>query len=278
MRKTFVLAVFLLGASGAIPAQTIDGLLAKKPGGPLICGHRGGFYGDLPENSLAAIEHTVASCAPVPVIVEFDLRRSKDGTLFILHDATLERTTSGQGTLSEASDVYLNSLFLKKSNGELSDQKIPTFENILRYAETKNVLLMLDSKEDVWAEAIQKLAARKLARKSIVLTFTPEDSTKIAGLSREVRISCLIRSAKDWEAMRARSIPREQIIAYVDKKTDLELIGQLRAAGIPVMADVSENASGRTYPFPADFYTDLMQRLRLDILITDFPVDVVKTR
>jgi glycerophosphoryl diester phosphodiesterase len=273
MKNIFLIAALSLFGTNALFAQTLDDLLGKSRG-LLVCGHRGGFYKDLPENSLAAIDHTVTGSAPSPVIVEFDVRKSKDGTLFVMHDAALDRTTSGHGRISESPDLYLNSLFLKKGNGELSDQKIPTFETLLQYAATNNVLLMLDSKGDVWPEAIGKLAEKKLDRKTIVLTFTAEDSRAVSKISREVRISCLIKNADDWEAIRA--IPRQQVIAYIDKKTDLKLIEQIRTAKIPVMTDVSENTTDRTYPFGREFYAELVKNLQLDILITDYPVDVVK--
>jgi hypothetical protein len=60
---------------------------------------------------------------------------------------------------------------------------------------------------------------------------------------------------------------------YVDRKIDLALIEQIRRAGIPVMADVSENAGGRNSPFPPEFYARLAENLKLDILITDYPLD-----
>jgi glycerophosphoryl diester phosphodiesterase len=273
-----VLLVLALGLCGTstLPAQSIDDVLRKDRSGPLICGHRGGFYRDLPENSLSAIDNTVTRSAPSPVIVEVDVRKSADGSLFVLHDRSVDRTTNGQGNISALSDSYVNSLLVRKPDGELSDQKILTLDALLQYAGTRNVLLMLDVKGDAWPDTIQKLAERKLASRSIVLTFTPADSLKVYGLSRDVKISCLVRNDHDWKAVKALAIPNEQLIAYVDSNTDRTLIGQLRGAGIPVMTDVSENATNRTSPFPREFYTELVRSTGIDILITDFPVDVLR--
>lgn len=60
---------------------------------PVLCAHRGA--GKLaPENTLAAIrvgaDHGYR-------MFEFDAKLSGDGTLILMHDATLERTTSGRG-------------------------------------------------------------------------------------------------------------------------------------------------------------------------------------
>lgn len=51
-----------------------------------------------PENSLAALERCIAIGADV---METDVRRAADGTLVMLHDATVDRTTDGTGKLSE---------------------------------------------------------------------------------------------------------------------------------------------------------------------------------
>ena len=73
---------------------------------PHIVAHRGG--GKLaPENTLAAIDtghhygHTM---------IEFDAKLSKDHQVFLLHDDTLERTTSGQGIAGEQDWQALSTL------------------------------------------------------------------------------------------------------------------------------------------------------------------------
>ena len=48
-----------------------------------------------PENSLAAIESSIRLGADV---VELDVQKTKDGQLILMHDKTLDRTTTGKGT------------------------------------------------------------------------------------------------------------------------------------------------------------------------------------
>jgi glycerophosphoryl diester phosphodiesterase len=60
---------------------------------PRVCAHRGA--GRLvPENTLAAIR---AGASFGQRMFEFDVKLSRDGVPILLHDATLERTTSGRG-------------------------------------------------------------------------------------------------------------------------------------------------------------------------------------
>ncbi|MBX9929240.1 MAG: hypothetical protein K2X99_10035 [Gemmatimonadaceae bacterium] len=60
---------------------------------PLVIAHRGD-RAHVPENTVAAITAAVALGVDA---VEFDVRLSADGEVFVLHDPTLERTTDGVG-------------------------------------------------------------------------------------------------------------------------------------------------------------------------------------
>ena len=55
--------------------------------------HRGASA-DRPENTVSAFELAIAQGADV---LECDVRATSDGALLVLHDATLDRTTSGAG-------------------------------------------------------------------------------------------------------------------------------------------------------------------------------------
>ena len=60
---------------------------------PARCAHRGA--GKLaPENTLAAIRHGAALGYRM---FEFDVKLSADGVLVLMHDPTVDRTTSGHG-------------------------------------------------------------------------------------------------------------------------------------------------------------------------------------
>jgi len=71
-----------------------------------IIAHRG-YSGRAPENTLVAIEAAIAAGADA---VEFDLHVTRDGVPVLFHDATLDRTTDGEGPLSERSHAEIRSL------------------------------------------------------------------------------------------------------------------------------------------------------------------------
>src|SRR5205814_4104078 len=63
-----------------------------------VVGHRG-LLNEAPENTLANFR----ACLDLRLGFEFDVQRTKDGHLVCLHDSTLDRTTNGQGNVSEHS-------------------------------------------------------------------------------------------------------------------------------------------------------------------------------
>ena len=66
----------------------------------LVGAHRGAMC-HAPENSLAAVETAIAMGA---YRVEFDVRRSRDGEIVVMHDETVDRTTDGTGRVG---DLYV---------------------------------------------------------------------------------------------------------------------------------------------------------------------------
>src|SRR5688500_8189427 len=60
---------------------------------PLVIAHRGNSS-QRPENTLAAFTSALHVGA---TFVEFDVQLTRDRTVVVLHDATLDRTTTGRG-------------------------------------------------------------------------------------------------------------------------------------------------------------------------------------
>jgi glycerophosphoryl diester phosphodiesterase len=63
-----------------------------------LCAHRGAMATH-PENTLVALRAAVDMGAHM---IEFDVRRSADGALVVIHDRTLDRTTDGRGPVAAA--------------------------------------------------------------------------------------------------------------------------------------------------------------------------------
>lgn len=81
------------------------GLVDSAPAMELIA-HRCG--GDIaPENTLAAARRCIELGIPW---VEIDVRQSRDGVFYLLHDSTVDRTTDGTGMLAQLDSSYVDTL------------------------------------------------------------------------------------------------------------------------------------------------------------------------
>lgn len=108
-----------------------------------IIAHRGASA-ERPECTLAAVRRAIEAGATA---VEVDVRTSRDGRLFILHDATLDRTTSGTGpasrlTLAELQELDAGSWFDRQFRGE----RIPSLTEVAKMCRGR-IDLLLDLKE-----------------------------------------------------------------------------------------------------------------------------------
>jgi len=79
--------------STALPP--LEPLRRRADGRPLLSAHRGALR-EAPENTLPAFARAHALGAD---LVEFDVQATADGHLVLLHDYTVDRTTSGHGPL-----------------------------------------------------------------------------------------------------------------------------------------------------------------------------------
>jgi glycerophosphoryl diester phosphodiesterase len=103
---------------------------------PRVFGHRGAA-GVAPENTVPSFALAAALGAPY---LELDVHGTRDGTIVVTHDATLERTTNGEGPVREWTWAELERLdagwrftydgahFPYRGQGV----RIPTLESILR--------------------------------------------------------------------------------------------------------------------------------------------------
>ncbi len=110
MRKLIV-AAFLLSSFLAVAAES-----------PRVLAHRGG-RAEYDDNAAGGF----AKCLAAGVTgFETDIRMTRDRKLVIMHDAKVERTTEGQGTVEDMTFDEVVSLVLKRSR-----EKVPGAQNVM---------------------------------------------------------------------------------------------------------------------------------------------------
>jgi len=109
----------------------------------LVIAHRGAS-GHAPENTLAAFRKAVLLGA---TFIETDLQLSRDARFVAIHDATVNRTTNGQGVVHEMTLAELRRLDAGSWFGsEFAGEKIPTLEELLEFSKKHDVVFYLELK------------------------------------------------------------------------------------------------------------------------------------
>src|SRR5438309_10849131 len=106
----------------------------------LVIAHRGAS-GNAPENTMAAFKKAVALGAN---FIETDLQLSRDARLVAIHDATVNRTTNGHGTVHDMTLTELRRLDAGSGFGsEFAGAGSPTLDVILAICNKHVVLFYL---------------------------------------------------------------------------------------------------------------------------------------
>lgn len=144
----------------------------------LIIGHRGAGALE-PENTLLSLAKGIECGAN---LVEVDARTSKDGHLVVIHDRTLERTTSGKGLVKDFTLQELKSL--DAGRGE----RIPTLEEVLNFTKGVNAKLIIEIKEEGTEDAIARGVGNSGLEDSVILiSFNPKSVRRVKELLPKVK-------------------------------------------------------------------------------------------
>lgn len=93
--------------------------------------HRGNSSDpNIPENSIAGIESCIALNGAVD-IVEVDPRMTKDGIIVLMHDETIDRTTTGTGKVKDLTYEQIQSYRLKLADGTITNHTVPSLYDAL---------------------------------------------------------------------------------------------------------------------------------------------------
>jgi len=135
-----------------------------RPSRPLVIAHRGHSL-EVPENTTEAYRRAIELGAEM---IEADVNISLDGTLVMMHDATLDRTTSGRGPVSCATWAELARLDAGGWFGaEFAGLGIPTVEETIELARDAGIWMCFEVKggdpteaERIAGDLIDLLVAR----------------------------------------------------------------------------------------------------------------------
>ncbi len=168
-----VIKPFLKDRTAAIRERLTD----MEDSTVLVASHRADWR-NYPENSLEGLRSAIDMGVD---IVELDIQRTRDGHLILMHDETLDRTTTGKGAVADTTLSYIKTLRLRNGCGIRTSQRVPTLEEALIVAKGK-VMLNLD-KADRYFDEVVALLEKTGTTHQIVMkgSRSPSDVRKAFG-------------------------------------------------------------------------------------------------
>jgi len=138
----------------------------------LRVGHRGARAYE-PENTLRSFERALELGVDA---VEFDVRRTRDDEVVVIHDARVDRTTDGKGSVREMTIQQIKQLVLEK------DEKIPTLEEALDFLD-KKVKIVIELKENgLEKKVLSSVREKGLEKNLIIVSFLEKALSKVREL------------------------------------------------------------------------------------------------
>jgi len=222
------------------------GVSAAGPG-VQVAAHRGGAA-LWAENGLTAFRNALALGADY---LELDTHLTADGEVMVIHDPTLDRTTTGRGAVSAVRLADLASVRLKARDGSVTADTVPTLAQVLDTLKPSTAQLLLEIKvdaerkpyPDIERTALALVDARGLRDRVIVMAFEAPTLTRVRALDPTIRMALLVSKTR---VSRERAGARDLVAWARDvgathlgveyPAVDAALLTAARAAGLEVAA------------------------------------------
>lgn len=204
-------------------------------GATMASGHRAGPAPGYPENAVETAAHTLSL---TPMLIEVDVRTTRDGVMVLMHDDTLERTTTGTGTVGEHSWADLQALNLEDNGGAVTPFRIPTLAAMLGAVRGRGVLA-IDVKEDASIPAIARAIHGADARGyAFVNLYRPSQAMVLHAIDPQITLMMPVESRDDLEVLRRIGVNLDVMAAWMGVESynprNPELWAELRRRGMPL--------------------------------------------
>ena len=187
--RALLAGLLLLGAG--VSAAGADVQVAAHRGGSLLWA----------ENGLTAFRNALALGADY---LELDTHVTADGEVVVIHDPTLDRTTTAQGAIAAAQLADLGRARLKTRDGSVTEDTVPTLAQVLDTLKPSGAQLLLEIKTDtakkpypdIERKALGLVEARGLHDRVIVMAFEAPTLKRVRALDPTIRMALLISKTR----------------------------------------------------------------------------------
>lgn len=256
----------------------------------LISGHRGGMMDGYPENCMESCAKTLSM---MHSFFEVDFSFTKDSVLVLMHDLTLDRTTTGKGRVADYTYDQLQQFYLLDRKKKVTKYKIQTLKELLEWGKDRCVF-NFDNKyintkgvsEEERCGALEYYAKQLLPGgdwsmySNIMLSVRSIEEAEFywnKGV-RNVMFCVEISKPEHFEAYDKSPIPWDYIMAYIRLYVDprmKDIYDELHDKGVMLMTSIagSTDKLKKEQDRTVGYLRDLMAMP--DIIETDYPANFI---
>ena len=196
----------------------------------VVAAHRGQPDPSAAENAMSSFTTSLAAGVP---FLEVDVATTRDGVLVLMHDDTLDRTTTGSGPVNARTWAEIRGLKLQRADGAELDEGVPRFADVLDWGRRTGAHFELDVKKTTkWGDVIDAVRAARMEQQVLVVTYTLADAKTVHALDRRLMISVTLEKPEDLEAAR-RVLPADRMLGWTGlRDPGPRTLAALRDAGI----------------------------------------------
>jgi glycerophosphoryl diester phosphodiesterase len=196
----------------------------------VVAAHRGQPDPSAAENAMSSFRASLAAGVP---FLEVDVATTRDGVLVLMHDDTLDRTTTGSGPVNERTWEDIRGLKLERPDRTVLDEGVPRFADVLDWGRRAGAHFELDVKKTTkWSDVIDAVRGTGMEQQVLVVTYTLEDARTVHGLDPRLMISVEMGNPADLEAAR-RLLPADRMLGWTGlRDPGAGTLAALRDAGI----------------------------------------------
>jgi len=153
----------------------------------LKIGHRGARLYE-PENTLRSFKRALDLGVDA---IEFDVRKTKDGKIVVIHDEKVDRTTNGKGLVL---DLTLKEIKLFDAG---QGERIPTLEETLDFMDREAKMLIELKENDLEENVLNLVSHAGLTDNVIIISFLEEALRRVRELNSKVETGLIYSRHKN---------------------------------------------------------------------------------
>jgi glycerophosphoryl diester phosphodiesterase len=229
---------------------------------PLLAVHRG-VAQLAPENTLAAVKKAIEYGLDM---VEIDVHLTADGKIVVIHDGTLDRTTTGKGPVAKATLEEIRKLNAGRWFGPMyAGEKVPTLAEVLELCKGK-IRVKIDAK-GIDPKRLANEVRASGAPANVIVLETPAYLERLMQLAPEIPRKTWFRKDEDIDQVMAQAKP--ELVELDWARCTADRVAECHKRGVKVMT-YSPNVHLTTEQYITRMKTGV------DVVQTDHPLLVMR--